>query len=156
MAVEIERRFLVLGRPWEAAGAGRKIDQGYLHTSAGKTVRARILGERGFLCVKVGRGVRRDEFEYEIPLQDARALLELGVEGQRIEKTRYTQRIGPQLWEIDVFEGSNRGLVMAEAELPAEDAPLELPPWIGTEVTHDARYLNAELARNPYSSWSRT
>jgi adenylate cyclase len=154
MALEIERVFLVVGRPWERMGAGRKLVQGYLHIEPRKTIRVRIGGERARLCIKLAAGgIAREELEYDIPLEDARLLLERATLGHLVEKTRYEHRVGSQTWEVDVFEGQNAGLVLAEAELPSADAPLELPPWIGAEVTSDPRYLNAELALRPYTRW---
>lgn len=156
MAVEIERKFLVVGDAWRsAATSATPIAQGYLATSEATTVRARLKGDRGYLTIK-GRttGISRSEFEYEIPVEDVRAMLAEMAVGGVVEKVRHLVDVGPHTWEVDVFEGANAGLIMAEVELPDEDALDAVPEWAGREVTSDPRYYNVYLAENPYPTWA--
>jgi len=154
MAKEIERKFLVTGEPWRAASPGATYRQGYLSSQPERSVRVRSDGTKAKLTVKgLTRGATRDEFEYEIPLADAEAMLDQLCERPLIEKTRYLVPFGGRTWEIDVFEGDNRGLVVAEVELASEDQPLTLPPWVAREVTDDPRYFNANLVQNPFKNW---
>ncbi len=153
MAVEIERKFLVRRELWTPKGEGIPIVQGYLCTEKSRTVRVRTWGERAYLTVK-GRnqGIRRLEFEYEIPLQDAKELLKL-CQQPVISKHRFLEKHVDNSWEIDVFEGENEGLILAEAELASEEEMLILPEWAGPEVSGDPRYFNSNLFRNPYCLW---
>lgn len=154
MAKEIERKFLVTGDAWREKAAGTRYRQGYLSSHPERTVRVRIAGRKGFLTIKgPSRGATRDEFEYPIPLADAEALLTQLCERPLIEKTRFQVRYKGLTWEIDVFEGENRGLVVAEVELKSEDQAVPVPPWIGREVTDDARYFNSNLAKRPFRRW---
>ena len=143
MGVEIERKFLVQPS-WHPATSGEEIAQGYLSSVPERTVRVRIRGERGYLTVKGRNGgadaARRAEFEYEIPVADARAMLAL---------------CEPGLCEKVVFHGKNEGLVVAEVELGSEDEMFERPSWLGEEVTGDKRYYNSCLAQNPYTEWKQ-
>ena len=153
MPLEIERKFLVKGRPWEDMGVGTRIWQGYLAQAEESVVRVRASGEQAWLTVKgPTRGLSRLEFEYEIPLEDAKTLLELCGEGL-IEKTRYRMDARGVVFEVDVFEGANAGLVVAEVELNHEEEDFFRPEWLGEEVSHDPRYRNSELSSRPYSSW---
>lgn len=154
MGVEIERKFLVAEASIVDGVAGEAIEQGYLSLDPDRTVRVRVSERRGFLTIKGRtRGVERDEFEYEIPRDDARQLLPLCL-GSIVEKRRHRLPAGNGLtWEIDVFEGDNAGLVIAEIELPRAEAEFERPPWLGAEVSSDPRYLNASLAQRPARSW---
>ena len=154
MGIEIERKFLVKDISWRmAADEGVRCRQGYLLASKEKTVRVRILGDRAFLTVKgATEGIARSEFEYGIPVSDARELLEL-CGGVVVEKIRYFIEHGGMVWELDVFGGENEGLVMAEIELDAEGQLFEIPPWAGEEVSDDPRCYNAALARCPFSGW---
>ena len=156
MATEIERKFLVENDGWRAqADAGTRFRQGYLAGSAKGSIRVRIEGERANLNIKSATlGVRRQEYEYAIPLADAQEMLDTLCEKPLIEKTRYHQHYGGRLWEIDVFEGDNAGLVVAEVELEAEEAPIDLPEWAGREVSHEPRYYNVSLVTHPYKDWS--
>jgi adenylate cyclase len=157
MGIEIERKFLVKNEAWKSDDLeGLRCRQGYLIAEKEKTVRIRIIGERAFLTIK-GKtaGITRSEFEYEIPVQDAEALLEL-CGGAVIEKTRYFIECAGMTWELDVFAGDNTGLVMAEIELEAEDQRFILPPWAGKEVSSEMRYYNASLASHPFSEWSES
>ena len=157
MGVEIERKFRVLPS-WRPQAEGEAIAQGYLSSVPERTVRVRIRGAKGFLTVKGKNGgvdaARRAEFEYEIPLADARAMLALCEPGV-IEKVRHVEPAPDgHAWEIDVFHGANEGLVVAEIELDAEDEPFVRPAWLGEEVTEDARYYNSSLAKCPYKKWN--
>lgn len=157
MPQEIERKFLVdparVSDVQAAATAAHAIVQGYL--SVEPAVRVRLKGEQGFLTIK-GRGLLvRDEYEYAIPGEDARALLQLSPL-PLIEKTRYEVPSGGRRWEVDVFAGANAGLVIAEVELPDTNTPVDVPPWAGREVTDDARYTNAALAQHPYRDAGET
>jgi adenylate cyclase len=149
MGVEIERKFLVRGDGWKQ-GRGVLLRQGYLSSVPERTVRVRLEGRRGTLTVKgLTRGSTRLEFEYSIPAADARALLKLCAP-PLLEKTRRRVRFGGRVWDVDEFHGDHAGLVVAEVELPRADAKVVLPPWAGKEVTGDARYYNANLARRPW------
>jgi adenylate cyclase len=153
MAHEIERRFLVSRLP-ALPENGVRIRQVYLRADPAASIRVRICdGTRATLTIKsAGSGALRDEFEYPLPLADARAICHLGI-GVPIQKTRYEVTCDDTTWEIDVFSGVNAGLIVAEVELDAIDAPLSLPAWVGREVTAEPRYRNASLALEPYSSW---
>jgi adenylate cyclase len=155
MGEEIERKFLVHGDTWRAGARACSYRQGFLSTEPERTVRVRVAGARGLLTVK-GRtvGTRRAEFEYEIPLEDAQRMLDTLCKRPLIEKTRYMLVVGSHTWEIDVFEGENAGLIVAEVELEAEDEEFEKPGWLGEEVTDDPRYFNSSLVLNPYDTWS--
>lgn len=154
MAKEIERKFLVKGDSWRAVGAGTRYRQGYLNTVKERTVRVRTAGDKGFLTVKgVNVGATRSEYEYEIPLADANEMLDRLCERPLIEKTRFRIQSGDVTWEIDEFEGDNRGLIMAEVELKDEKQAVSLPDWIGAEVTGDPRYFNSNLIAHPFSKW---
>lgn len=153
MATEIERKFLVRDEAWRGLATGIACRQGYLSTVRERTVRVRTMGGRGFLTVKgPGTGASRSEYEYEIPVADATALLAM-CEQPLVEKVRYRIPRGDVVWEIDEFEGANRGLVVAEIELAAENQAFALPEWIGAEVTGDPRYYNSSLVARPFSSW---
>lgn len=155
MKTEIERKFLVRGDGWRAGATAKPIRQGYLHATKDISVRVRRTGEHAYLTVKGAQvGATRAEYEYEIPAKDADDMLDALCQPPLIEKVRYTVERGGVTWEIDVFEGENAGLIVAEVELESEDQSVALPDWIGAEVTDDPRYLNANLAKNPYSRWS--
>jgi adenylate cyclase len=148
MATEVERKFLVAGDDWKNQVAHSVvIRQAYLSFTPAMAIRIRIVDDAAaFLTIKSAEpGIARSEFEYPIPLADAHGLIALRT-GQVIEKRRHLVRIGGMQWEIDVFEGAHEGLVIAEIELPHADATFERPPWLGKEVTGDARYYNVHLA----------
>ncbi len=153
MAIEIERKFLLRDTGFLKNLSGERICQGYLSDTADATVRVRLIGQQGFLTVK-GRsqGISRSEFEYPIPATDAEQLLGMCSAG-RIDKIRYRIPHGDHTWEVDVFSGANQGLVVAEIELASEDQPFSRPDWLGREVSHDPRYFNSQLSREPFSSW---
>lgn len=146
MGKEIERKFLVVGTSFvDRATASHTIAQGYLSTDPDRTVRVRILDDKGFITVKTrNSGAVRGEWEYEIPVADARELLPACL--KTLEKTRYVVPAGDGLrWEVDVFAGRLDGLVLAEIELPEADTPFQKPGFIGEEVTGDPRYYNSNL-----------
>lgn len=156
MAKEIERKFLVKGDAWRELAEGVAYRQGYLNSRKERTVRIRTVGEKAFLTVKgPTKGVTRTEFEYEIPYEDCLAMLEELAEKPIIEKKRYRIPAGSYVWEVDEFFGVNEGLILAEIELPSEDAVFEKPDWIGEEVSGDPRYFNSSLVANPYSVWKK-
>lgn len=156
MGVEIERKFLVRDDGWRLSVKGsRHYKQGYLAIDGGTTVRVRTDGDRAWLTIKGrGEGIVRPEFEYEIPVAEAAALLAL-CRGRLVGKTRHLVHAGGLVWEVDEFCADNAGLIVAEIELPAENAAFSRPAWLGEEVTADARYLNANLAVHPYGLWAR-
>lgn len=150
MGTEIERKFQVTGDGWKAgASPGIRHRQGYLCSDKERTVRVRIAGEKATLTVKgLTQGSSRPEFEYPVPLADAEELIGM-CERPLVEKTRHRVVHGGLTWEIDVFEGDNAGLVLAEVELERPDQPVSIPPWAGPEVTDDPRYYNVNLAKHP-------
>lgn len=160
MAIEIERKFLVLNDGWRAAAdAGIQLKQGYLTQVIGSdavrsSVRVRTEGTRAFLNIKSATlGIRRQEYEYPLPLADAEEMLATLCVSAIVEKTRYHIRVDAHLWEIDVFAGANAGLIVAEIELNDEGEVFARPDWLGAEVSADPRYYNVCLADRPYCSW---
>ena len=155
MAQEIERKFLVKGNFKPEVFKSTRIMQGYLSSVPERTVRVRINGEQGFLTIK-GKGnhsgIRRYEWEKEIPLNEAKELMKLCEPGV-IDKTRYLIRSGNHVFEVDEFYGENEGLVVAEVELASENEPFEKPDFIGQEVTGDIRYYNSQLMKHPFKEW---
>lgn len=153
MGTEIERKFLVRDPSILEGRSGTRISQGYLSHDKNAVVRVRIRDADAFLTIKgVTRGVRRSEFEYPIPLDDARELLALCPAGH-IDKTRHEITHGDHTWEVDLFHGDNEGLIVAEVELEDEGAEVTIPEWVGEEVSGDPRYFNSELSRNPWKTW---
>ena len=151
MATEIERKFLVVGDSWRGSVVGSSaLRQGYLSANSKATVRIRILDDaRAVLTLKGPTvGISRTEFEYDVPLEEGLALLEMA-RPNVVEKRRYLVPHGGLTWEVDVFEGVHLGLVMAEVELSSADQQVDLPGWAGREVSLDDRYANASLSRNP-------
>lgn len=162
MPVEIERKFLVSGDGWRAqAEKAENLAQGYLNDAASldsgamrASVRVRIAGEAAYLNLKSRElGHTRQEFDYPIPVADARALMALCT-GGAIDKRRHYVRHQGHLWEVDEFFGDNAGLVVAEIELDHADEAYARPDWLGREVTDAARYYNLALATRPYAQWS--
>ncbi len=162
MGIEIERKYLVTGDGWRsAAHAVIPMAQGYINDTAAlesgaqkASVRVRIQGEQAFLNFKSREiGHTRQEFDYPIPVDDARALLALCV-GGLIDKRRHLVRHAGLVWEVDEFLGANAGLVVAEVELEHADQAIDLPDWAGAEVTDQVRYYNLALAAHPYAQWS--
>lgn len=157
MGVEIERKFLLAGDAWRELGTPVLLRQGYLCAEPERTVRVRIEGEQGVLTIKSKSvGAARGEWEYPIPLADASELLDRLCAPPLVEKYRRRIEHAGFTWEVDEFLGANAGLVVAEIELPAEDAVFDKPDWIGREVTDDKRYYNSNLIRSPYSTWTDT
>lgn len=155
MAIEIERKFLVRDNGWRArVESDSRIVQGYLSSDPRLTLRARVRDEQAFLTLKgPSRGLARSEFEYPIPPEDAEAMLAEFALTTLIEKRRYLVREQGWLWEVDEFAGDNRGLVLAEIELPDAAQAFPRPAWLGEEVSDDPRYFNSSLARQPFSRW---
>ncbi|TXF87649.1 CYTH domain-containing protein [Neolewinella aurantiaca] len=155
MAQEIERKFLTVSEEWKKKVVrATTMKQGYLSSDpAGNTVRVRIAGEAAYLTIK-GRseGFTRPEFEYSIPVEDAYDMIEL-CKKPLVEKTRYLVSEFGKTWEVDVFDGANEGLVVAEIELESEGEEFTLPGWAGKEVSSDPRYYNSSLIGNPFSRW---
>ncbi len=152
MKLEIERKFMVRGTGWQTTGP-RHMEQGYLARTPGVSIRVRKSAPHAWLSVKATRqGITREEFEYAIPVPDADALLTL-CGGHRVEKRRHVIRHEGDVWEVDEFLGANTGLVVAEIELEDPQQPFVRPPWVGREVTDDARYYNANLAQTPFTAW---
>lgn len=154
MAKEIERKYLVTDESWREEIASRtRFRQGYIASLEDRSVRVRIMGEEAAkLTIKVGTGALiRDEYEYDIPVADAEELLK-SVPGFILEKIRYTVEHEGFTWEIDVFDGLYRGLIVAEVELRSEADQPALPKWIGDEVTGDRRFSNQQLATDDLST----
>lgn len=167
MGKEIEHKFLTKSNAYRQLGSGTFYRQGYIPTLNGMTVRVRIAGTRAFVTFKDHAvGLTRHEFEYEVPVDEARQMLDLMCSPEQIQKTRYiipapngTAADGSIVenlhWEVDEFSGDNEGLVVAEIEVPDEGTTFPIPDWIGTEVTGDHRYYNSQLCKHPYKSWNK-
>ena len=156
MAQEIERKFLVLDDSFKHEAFSKShIQQGYLCSERGRTVRIRIKDNRAYLTIKgpsENGGLSRYEFEREIPLEDARQMMQFCEPGI-IDKTRWLVKSGKHTFEVDEFFGDNEGLVVAEVELAHEEEPYEKPHFIGKEVTGDRRYYNSQLRLCPFNKW---
>jgi len=153
MGMEIERKFLLSNDDWRTLGVPIHYAQGYLVADGDRTVRVRIAGTEGFLTIKgKSEGFSRKEFEYKIPVDEALEMLRL-CNFPTIEKYRTKIGYEGKTWEIDEFEGENKGLIVAEIELNSEDETFAVPPWIGQEVTGDIRYFNSSLVKNPFKNW---
>ena len=153
--MEIERKFLVKGDFMQDVLERKRIVQGYICAEEERTVRVRIQGHEGFLTIKGAsneKGWSRYEFEQPVALDDAEELLKLCLPGV-IDKVRHLVRAGNHLWEVDVFQGDNEGLTIAEIELSSEDEIVELPSWVGKEVTGEKKYYNAMLPQKPFNQW---
>jgi len=154
--IEIERKFLVLSDAFKWVSTSQnQIAQGYLNSDPERTVRIRIKNNQGFLTIKgisSASGLSRMEWEQPIDLEDAKVLLALCEKGAII-KTRYEVPVGKHTYEVDVFEGENEGLVLAEIELGSETEAFSVPDWLGKEVTNDPRYYNSYLSKNPFTGW---
>jgi len=155
MATEIEHKFLVHDESWrDQVERSDPIAQAYLASESRVTVRARISGERAWLTLKgASTGLAQLEFEYPIPVADAREIIASLSDSAVIDKTRHTLRHGSHEWVVDEFHGDNAGLIVAEIELESENEAFEIPSWAGTRVTFDRRYRNKFLAHHPFSSW---
>jgi adenylate cyclase len=154
VAIEIERKFLVVGDEWRSLGVGTVYRQGYIVSGRGRTVRVRVAGDRAYLTIKgAPAGFSRSEFEYPIPLADATELLDTLCDRPLIEKTRHKIDWAGLIWEVDEFAGENQGLIMAEVELTDPQQSITQPDWIGEEVTGDPRYYNSNLTKYPFTRW---
>ena len=155
MAIEIERKFLVRSEAWRRQASGSElILQGYLANTARSSVRVRLAGSRAWLSVKsMTPGIVRQEFEYPVPAQDAREMLDSLCEGPLLEKLRQEVRCGGSRYEVDEFRGRNAGLVVAEIELERVEQGFERPDWLGEEVTSRLRYYNFRLTAWPFEKW---
>jgi adenylate cyclase len=157
MGFEIERKFLVSSNDWQRL-ATRQISlrQAYLAANGKSSIRIRIKGDGSATLTVKSRPVdlRRLELEYDIPVLEAEALMQLR-QGAIVEKVRHVIPCGDLVWEVDVFSGDNYGLVIAEVELQHERQPIELPPWVGAEITGQPQYYNSSLVQRPFSSWSQ-
>ncbi len=156
MAEEIERKFLIDRTKWIPGSTKRFICQGYLQDDPERTIRIRISDDLACLTIK-GKlsGITRKEFSYPVPVDEARELLKL-IKHKPIEKTRYLVYYANKCWEVDEFLGINEGLFLAEVELTSPDEVIELPPWVGKEVSGDPRFYNAYLSSHPYTLWKET
>jgi CYTH domain-containing protein len=155
MAMEIERKFLVKGDAWRALAKPTMYRQGYLNSAKERTVRVWTAGDKqAFLTIKgLAVGATRAEYEYEIPFDEGKAMLDTLAEKPLIEKKRYKIHVGGLTWEVDEFLGDNAGLIVAEVELKSEDQAFDRPSWLGEEVTGDPRYYNANLIKKPFTQW---
>ena len=154
--IEIERKFLVVSREYKTESyKSTRITQGFLSTDPERTVRVRVKGDKGFLTIK-GKsntsGTSRFEWEKEIDLQEAEALLKLCKKGI-IDKVRYEVKSNKHIYEIDEFFGNNKGLVVAEIELNSEEESFYKPKWLGVEVTGEVKYYNSKLSTTPFCEW---
>jgi adenylate cyclase len=154
MADEIEKKFLLAYLPTPSLTNGIQIIQGYMINQKKMVVRVRLSGDNAFLTIKGATvNAARKEYEYPVPAEDARQMLQLFCEKPLVEKTRYHIEYQGFEWVVDQFSGSNSGLIVAEIELDHIDQVFEKPDWIGKEVTHDPRYYNSNLIQFPYSTW---
>jgi adenylate cyclase len=155
MGIEIERKFLVNSDKWRSLGTKTLYRQGYIPNKAeGVTVRVRLVEEQGYLTIKFPLTAKsKAEYEYPIPLQDAREILDNVCTSLIVEKYRHKIPFGGLVWEVDEFIGQNAGLILAEVEIPTEDFEVELPDWNLEEVSSDRRYYNQYLAHHPYQTW---
>ncbi len=154
MAIEIERKFLVMGKCYRQLAKPVSYRQGYLSTAKERIVRVRIEGERAFLAVKgVTNGVTRTEYEYEIPPAEAEHILAKLCEKPIIEKDRYKIECDGMVWDVDEFHGPNEGLIVAEVQLNRENQQIIMPDWVGKEVSGEPKYFNSSLVQNPYGKW---
>jgi len=149
MPQEIERKFLVHKELWDQvqSESSKLVHQLYLHADKSKAIRVRIIGDKGVITIKSKvSDIKRLEFEYEIPLEDAQLMMKTYQDCPQIEKTRHFISLDKHVWEVDVFHGKNEGLIVAEIELSQEDEEFSKPNWIAEEVSDDDQYLNVNLA----------
>jgi CYTH domain-containing protein len=155
MGIEIERKFLVNKEKWSQVTKEKKslYRQGYIVSDPGKTIRVRLTDNDAFLTIKgLTVGISRHEFEYSIPANEARQLLD-GFCDAVVSKIRNFITHDNKLWEVDEFLGDNEGLIVAEIELESEEESFSLPEWLSVEVTSEKKYSNSNLAKKPYKSW---
>lgn len=157
MGREIERKYLVAADDWRAnVVRRRRFEQGYLAITGDCAVRVRIEGEQASLNIKNATlDIERQEYEYPVPVADAREMLDSLCKGRSLSKVRHWVDHQGDTWEVDVFEGANRGLVLAEIELRDREQRFVVPGWAGPEVSGDERYLNSYLATAPYTTWNQ-
>ncbi|MDQ2086383.1 CYTH domain-containing protein [Herbivorax sp. ANBcel31] len=154
MGTEIERKFIINKNKLIDLPNGILYRQGYLSTSKERTVRIRVFSKKAYITIKgLSQGASRLEYEYEIPFKDGNEMLDKLCKKPVIEKIRHKYLYEDFIWEIDVFLGENKGLILAEIELEKEDAFFKKPSWIGNEVTGDPKYYNSSLIKNPYKNW---
>lgn len=154
MATEIERKFLIKDTSILNNLNGTLFIQAYLVNQKNKSIRVRITDNKAWLNIKgETKGVSRQEFEYKIPLSEAKVILDNFCNKPYIIKKRFIIPHGELFWEVDVFEKENEGLIVAEIELPDENYPLAVPDWIGKEISHDVKYYNANLIHKPFKEW---
>ena len=155
MAIEIERKYLVVNDKWKSSVESEAaMKQAYLATVENASILVRVAKGKAYLNIKSSTlGIRRSEYEYEIPLQDGEEMLANLTSGSVIDKVRYKVRCGEHIWDLDLFHGDNTGLVVAEVELTSEDEDFEVPLWVREEVSGDPKYYNASLVNHPYCDW---
>lgn len=155
MPIEIERKFLLKNDSWRSqVSSSARIRQGYLAPVSKASVRVRLDGERANINIKSATlGVRRMEYEYSIPVDEAVEMLDQLCQTPQINKTRFKVKRGEHVWEIDEFYDDNEGLIVAEIELGYESETFEKPEWLGEEVSGDARYYNVNLTKHPFKNW---
>jgi len=156
MAMEIERKFLVLNDSWRQQATQQIIiKQGYFGPPNKASIRIRIHGDSANINIKSATlDIVRKEYEIPVPLKDAEEMLEHLCERPFVEKVRFLVPNGNHLWEVDEFSGDNLGLVVAEIELSSADEFFDKPEWLGEEVSHDERYYNVRLVKNPFKNWN--
>ena len=160
MPIEIERKFLIKNNSWlEQVSHSSRIRQGYFahpdsNNAAKASLRVRIEDQKANINIKSATlGMRRMEYEYPVPVNEATEMLDQLCETPQIDKTRHQIKTGQHVWEIDVFYGDNEGLIVAEIELTTENEVFEIPDWLGDEVTDNIRYYNVNLLKHPYKNW---
>jgi len=155
MPIEIERKFLLANNNWrEQVTGSHRIRQGYMGEIDKASVRIRVQGKKANINIKSATlSMRRMEYEYEIPLDEALEMLDQLCKQPQVDKTRYIVEQGKFKWEIDEFYAENEGLLVAEIELDDENEVFEKPEWLGDEVTEDPRYYNVNLIEHPYKHW---
>lgn len=154
MGIEIERKYLIKSNEWKSLGDKKFYQQGYLLSDKNRTIRIRTIEEKGFITIKgSAKGISRNEFEYEIPVEEARVILETLCEKPFIKKYRTKIQLNNLIWEVDEFIDENNGLVIAEVELQNENQKIVIPNWVGKEVTGNIKYYNAMLIKNPFTKW---
>ncbi len=155
MAVEIERKFTLKNDNWRKdVQRSQRYVQGYLAGNDRSSIRVRIAGDKANLNIKSATlGIFRQEYEYDIPLSDAEEMIETLCEKPVIDKIRHFVSFAGKTWEIDEFSGENQGLIVAEVELDSENEQITLPEWVDEDVSHDTRYYNVCLVKNPYKNW---
>lgn len=155
MGLEIERKFLLKNNSWrEKVSTSKLIRQGYLAPLDTSSVRVRIEDDKANINIKSAQlGIKRMEYEYAIPMSDALEMLEQLCRKPQVHKTRHIVIVDAHVWEIDEFYDENQGLVVAEIELDNENEAFVKPDWLGEEVSHDPRYYNVSLIKNPYNKW---